>query len=70
VKEGPEGKSERVDLRARLMEVIAALDRRVRHPGRHTEAAIASDAAALKREAEARMAVLDDDGAPVGGEAS
>ncbi|OFW02754.1 MAG: hypothetical protein A3I61_16440 [Acidobacteria bacterium RIFCSPLOWO2_02_FULL_68_18] len=62
--------SERLDLRARLLEVIAALDRRVRHPGRHTEAAIAADAAALKREGEARMAVLDDDGAPVGGEAS
>ena len=36
---------------ARLREVIAALDRRVRHPGRHTEAAIVGDAAALKQQA-------------------
>ena len=51
--------SDRFDLRARLREVIAALDRRVRHPGRDTEAAIAADAAALKRQAEDRIAVLD-----------
>jgi hypothetical protein len=47
------------DLRARLREVIAALDRRVRQPGRHTEAAIAAEAAALRREAENRIAALD-----------
>lgn len=52
--------SERLTLRARLMEVIAALDRRVRHPNRHTEAAIVADAAALKREAQARLDALDD----------
>ena len=34
-----------------LREVIAPLDRRVRHPGRHTEAAIVGDAAALKQQA-------------------
>lgn len=55
--------SDRFDVRARLRELIAALDRRVRHPGRHTEAAIAADAAALKREAEARIATLDGEGA-------
>lgn len=55
--------SDRFDLRVRLMEVIAALDRRVRHPHRHTEAAIAADAAALKHEAQARLEALDDDGA-------
>ena len=52
--------SERLTLRARLMEVIAALDRRVRHPHRHTESAIVADAAALKREAQARLDALDD----------
>lgn len=49
----------RFHLRARLRELIAALDRRVPHPARRTEAAIAADAAALKREAEARIAALD-----------
>ena len=47
------------DLRARLREVIAALDRRVRQPGRHTEAAIVVEAAALRRQAEGRIAALD-----------
>ena len=47
------------DLRARLREVIAALDRRMRQPGRHTEAAIAAEAAALKHQAEDRIAALD-----------
>lgn len=55
--------TERLTLRARLTEVIAALDRRIRHPGRHTEAAIAADAAALRREAQARIEALEDDGA-------
>jgi hypothetical protein len=53
--------SDRFNLRARLREVIAALDRRVRQPGRHTEAAIVADAAALRRQAEARIAALDDE---------
>lgn len=53
--------SERLTLRARLKEVIAALDRRVRHPGRHTEAAIVADAAALKLEAQARLETTLDD---------
>jgi hypothetical protein len=48
-----------IDLRARLREVIAALDRRVRQPARHTEAAIAAEAAALRRQAEDRIAALD-----------
>jgi hypothetical protein len=47
------------DLRARLRELIAALDRRVRQPSRRTEAAIAAEAAALRREAEDRIAALD-----------
>jgi hypothetical protein len=51
--------TDRFHLRARLRELIAALDRRVPHPARHAEAAIAADAAALKREAEARIVVLD-----------
>ena len=51
--------SDRFELRTRLREVIVALDRRVRHPGRHTEAAIAGDAAALKQQAEDRIAALD-----------
>lgn len=50
--------SERLTLRARLLEVIAALDRRVRHPHRHTEAAIVADADALKREAQARLEAM------------
>lgn len=53
--------TDRLSLRARLTEVIAALDRRLRHPGRHSEAAIAAEAAALKREAQARIDALDDD---------
>jgi hypothetical protein len=53
--------SDRRNLRARLTEVIATLDRRLRHPGRHTEAAIAADAAVLKREAQARIDALKDD---------
>lgn len=52
--------TDRLSLRARLTEVIAALDRRLRHPGRHSEAAIAAEAAALKREAQARIDALDD----------
>lgn len=59
----PGAMSDRVDLRARLREVIAALDRRMRHPARHTEAAIAADAASLRREAEDRLAALDGEGA-------
>ena len=47
------------DLRSRLREVIAALDRRVRQPGRYMEAAIAAEAAALRRQAEERIAALD-----------
>ena len=53
---------DRFDVRARLREVIAALDRRVRHPARQAEAAIAADAASLKRQAEDRIAALDHDG--------
>ena len=62
-RERPSFINNRLDLRAHLGEVIAALDRRVRHPGRHTEAAIAADAATLKREAKARLAALDREGA-------
>ena len=52
--------SERLTLRARLMEVIAALDRRMRHPGRQTEAAIVAEATALKHEAQVRLDALDE----------
>jgi hypothetical protein len=44
--------------RDRLVEVIAAVDRRVRHPARPTEAAIATDAAAVRLEAERQLALL------------
>jgi len=47
------------DLRARLRELIAAIDRRLRHPARVGEAGIAADAAALRQQAEQRIADLD-----------
>lgn len=54
--------SDLLDLRARLREVIAALNRRGRHSDPHMEAAIAADAAALKRRAEEQLTALDADG--------
>ena len=46
-------------LRARLQELIAALDRRRPHPGREAEGAIAADAAALKQQAQDHLNSLD-----------
>jgi hypothetical protein len=57
--------SDEFDVRARFSDVIAALDRRAQHPGRQTEAAIAADAAALKRQAEDRIAALDHEAAVI-----
>ena len=45
--------------RRHLYELIAALDRRVSHPERAGEAAIARHSAALRREAVSRLAELD-----------
>lgn len=50
--------SQRRRLREHLQEFITALARRVPHPARHTEAAIAADAEALRRQAEAKLAAL------------
>jgi hypothetical protein len=47
------------DLRTRLRELIAAIDRRIRQPGRRTEARIAAEAAALRQKAQQRIADLD-----------
>lgn len=44
---------------SRLHDVIAALDRRVPHAERRSEAAIASDAADLRTKALARLALLE-----------
>jgi hypothetical protein len=51
----------RIDLRSRLSELIAAIDRRMSSTGSGAEAGIAADAAALRRQAEARIADLDTD---------
>ena len=52
------------DLARRLGELIAALDRRVPHTERATEAAIAKDTAALREKAVTRLAELEDDAPP------
>jgi hypothetical protein len=49
------------ELRRELNELIAALDRRAPHLDRVGEAAIAHDAASLRRRALARLAELDAD---------
>ena len=52
-------RSTRADLRVRLSELIAAIDRRVRNPGGSGEENIAADAADLREQAERRIADLD-----------
>ncbi len=47
------------DLRVRLSELIAAIDRRVRNPAGTGEEHIAADAADLREQAERRIADLD-----------
>jgi len=49
----------RADLRVRLRELIAAIDRRVRNPAGTREKHIAADAADLREQAERRIADLD-----------
>jgi hypothetical protein len=49
----------RADLRVRLNELIAAIDRRVRNPAGTGEKNIAADAASLREQAERRIADLD-----------
>ncbi len=49
----------RGELRRRLRELIAAIDRRIRQPARGSEASIAADAARLRQQAEQRIADLD-----------
>jgi len=48
------------DLARRLGELIAALDRRVPHAERSTEAAIAKDTASLREKAVTRLAEIED----------
>ena len=49
---------------ADLHELVEALDRRVPHPDREGEHAIATDSADLKKDAEERIAELEDAPAP------
>lgn len=49
----------RADLRVRLSELIAAIDRRVRNPAGTGEENIAADAADLRQQAERQIADLD-----------
>jgi hypothetical protein len=51
--------STRADLRVRLRELIAAIDRRVSNPADTREENIAADAADLREQAERRIADLD-----------
>ena len=48
------------DVARRIGEFIAALDRRVPHGERPTEAAIAKDTAALREKAVSRLAEIED----------
>jgi hypothetical protein len=47
------------DLRSRLSELIAAIDRRVSSKGSGADAGITADAAALRQQAQERIAELD-----------
>ena len=55
----PATDEERTDLRKRLRDLIAALDRRVPYFDRDGEREIVRDAAVLKRQAEDRLATLE-----------
>ena len=57
--DGPSTDQERTDLRRRLRDLIAALDRRVPYFDRDGELEIVRDAAVLKRQAEDRLATLE-----------
>ena len=54
----------RQQMLADLHELVEALDRRVPHPDRDGEHAIATDSADLKKDAEERIAELEDAPAP------
>ena len=55
----PSTEQERTDLRRRLRDLIAALDRRVPYFDRDGELGIVRDAAILKRQAQDRLAYLE-----------
>jgi hypothetical protein len=56
----PAHEADRQQMLADLHELVKALDRRVPHPDRVGERAIATDSAELKRDAEERIAQLED----------
>jgi hypothetical protein len=60
----PQSETERQDTLANLHELVEALDRRVPHPEREAEGAIARDSATMKREAEERIEQLQPAPAP------
>jgi hypothetical protein len=58
--ESPASAANRPKMIADLHELVEALDRRVPHPDRAGETAIARDSAGLKKAAENRIAQLED----------
>jgi hypothetical protein len=56
----PASEADRPQMIADLHELVEALDRRVPHPDRAGETAIARDSAGLKKAAEDRIAQLED----------
>ena len=60
----PPAEVDRQQMLADLHELVEALDRRVPHPDRKGEHAIATDSADLKKDAEERIAELEDAPAP------
>ena len=56
----PSSDGDRPQMIADLHELVEALDRRVPHPDRAGETAIARDSAGLKKAAEDRIAQLED----------
>jgi hypothetical protein len=56
----PASEADRQQMLADLHELVEAIDRRVPLPARASERAIASDSARLKKDAEARIAQLED----------
>jgi hypothetical protein len=58
--EQPTSEAGRQQTLAALHELVDALDRRVPHPDREGERAIATDSAELKKDAEERIAQLEE----------
>jgi len=56
----PASEADRLKMLADLHELVEAIDRRVPLPARASERAIASDSARLKKDAEDRIAQLED----------